>query len=129
MKSNTLSRDDIFAFARREYKTIPEYLWARTPNFAVLRRNDNKKWYAIIMDLPRHTMKLSGNGTVDVINVKCDSILIGMLMGGPYRPAWHMNKSTWISIILDDTAPRDEVLALIRQSYHLAGEKNKCGQK
>lgn len=129
MKSKTVTRDDIFMFARREYKTMPEYLWARTPNFAVLRRSDNKKWYAIIMDLPRRTMKLDGDGTVDVMNVKCDSVLIGMLMGGPYRPAWHMNKSKWISIILDGTAPRDEIFALIRQSYDLAGGKNKCGQR
>lgn len=124
MNKNRATRTDIFKFVSQKYGTTPEYLWARTPNFAVLRHPDNNKWYAIIMDLPRKTMKLDGDGTVDVMNVKCDTVLMGMLLGGPgYRPAYHMNKSNWISIILDDSIGRDEIFNLIQQSYILAGTR------
>lgn len=122
MNTRITTRQDILKYAAKTFKTTPEYLWKRTPNFAVLRRSDNNKWYGLIMDLPRHTMGLDGNGTVDVMNVKCDNALIGMLMGGPgYRHAYHMNKSNWITVILDGSVARDEILALIKQSYNLAG--------
>ena len=123
MKTKTVSRTDILKFAARTFGTAPEYMWARTPNFAVLRRSDNKKWYAIIMDLPRRTMGLAGDGVVDVMNVKCDSVLIGMLVGDAgFRPAYHMNKSNWITILLDGSVGFDEITALMKQSYKLTGK-------
>lgn len=126
MKTQITTRQDIFQFAAHAFKNKPEYLWARTPNCAVLRRSDNRKWYAIIMDVPRRIMGLDDDGLVDIMNVKCDNALIGMLMGGPgYRPAYHMNKSNWISIILDGTIGRDEIFALMKQSYNLVGGTGK----
>lgn len=126
MNTRITTRQDIFKFTAKTFKTAPEYLWERTPNFAVLRRADNDKWYGLVMDLPRRTMGMDGDGTVDVINVKCDNALIGMLIGTPgYRPAYHMNKSNWITVILDGSVARDEIFALIKQSYNLAGKAAK----
>lgn len=42
------------------------------------------------------------DGIVDVLNVKCDTIMIGSLrMQDGFYPAYHMKKDTWISILLD----------------------------
>lgn len=120
------TRQDIFAYVRRKYGTVPEYLWASAPNYAVLRHDDNRKWYAIIMDVPRKKMGLDGDGSVDVMNVKCDDVLMGMLLGTPgYRPAYHMNKANWISVILDDSVSRDEIFNLIQQSYNATASRIK----
>ena len=48
MEKRTL-RDKIIQFAADQYGTQPEHLWSKYPNYVVLRNNNNK-WYAIIMD-------------------------------------------------------------------------------
>ena len=41
---------------------------------------------------------LTGEGEVDILNVKCDPILSGSLRMQPgFFPAYHMNKEKWIS--------------------------------
>lgn len=44
-------RNDVFAYAKKKYKTLPEYLWGRYPGYAVLRHGDNQKWFALLMDV------------------------------------------------------------------------------
>ncbi len=53
-----------------------------------------------------------------ILNVKCDPLMIGSLcsMEGIY-PAYHMNKTHWISIAMDDRVPRVLVQDLLDQSY------------
>ena len=36
-----------------------------------------------------------------------------------YLPAYHMNKDSWITIVLDGTVPMKEICDLIDQSYFL----------
>lgn len=116
----TVTRQDLFEFARREFGTMPEYPWARTPNFGVLRHGHNKKWYAVVMDLPRATLGLDGDGIIDAVNVKCNPVLIGILRNAPgYRRAYHMNKEHWITIVLDGSAPADEIFNLVRESFNM----------
>ena len=50
-KSDGTLKEDILQFALEQYGTQPEYLWKKYPGYAVLRREDNKKWYGVIMDL------------------------------------------------------------------------------
>ena len=40
-------------------------------------------------------------------------------------PAYHMNKEHWISVILDDTVPPEELERFISDSYALCGKKKK----
>lgn len=39
-----MTKQELLQKAQDIFGTQPEYLWARTPEFAVLRRVDNKKW-------------------------------------------------------------------------------------
>lgn len=39
------------------------------------------------------------------------------------EPDYHMNKENWISILLDDTVPEEEIKSLIRFSYQLTETK------
>ncbi|MDY3026570.1 MAG: MmcQ/YjbR family DNA-binding protein [Candidatus Faecivicinus sp.] len=36
-------------------------------------------------------------------------------------PAYHMNKTHWISLILDGSVPEADILSMIRESYQLTG--------
>lgn len=117
-------RDYITTHIKRKYKAQPEHLWIKYPNIAVFRHNTNSKWFAIMMNAPRTTMRVTGDGNVDIINVKCASEIMGALLSSTgYRPAYHMNKAHWISIILDGTVSHEEILHLIEQSYNLTAGK------
>lgn len=35
------------------------------------------------------------------------------------QPAWHMNKTHWIKVVLDSDVPDDEIEALITDAYNL----------
>lgn len=110
-------RDDVLAYAQRSFQTTPEYLWANSPESAVLRHK-NKKWYALIMCVSADKFGGDAHETVDVINVKCDPLMLGsMLMQSGFFPAYHMNKSSWISILLDGSVPQKQVYAALQMSY------------
>lgn len=69
---NQSYRDDILKYALKTYETIPDYPWTSLLGYAVLRHKDNKKWYGIIMDVTKEKLGLSGQKTVDMLEIKCD---------------------------------------------------------
>ena len=118
-------RDDILKYAAKMYKTQPEYLWARDPNYAVLRRSDNRKWYGVIMDVPCVRLGLGGTDVVDILNVKCDPGLYSLLdkRDGILR-GYHMG-GTWVSILLDGSIELSQIYAMLRNSYDLVGSQQR----
>ncbi len=120
------TRKNIFQYVKRKYGTEPEYLWEDTPLAAVLRHSSNKKWYALIMNVSFKNLNLDQEGFIDIINVKSDPDLIGALLQKEgYRPAYHMNKIHWITILLDGSVPAKEIHNLIQLSYELTDFQKK----
>ncbi len=121
---SAVSREAVFAFAADRFASEPEYLWLSSPDAAVLRRADNAKWFAIVMNVSRPRLGLPGEGSVDILNVKSGPILTGSLRELPgFLPAWHMNKRNWISIRLDGSVPMAQICPLLELSYELAGSR------
>ena len=59
------------------------------------------------------------SGEVEVLNIKLDKLKIQDLLNKKgYYPAYHMNKKSWISIILDYTVDNEIIYSLIDQSYN-----------
>ena len=113
-----MTREDVFVHVLSCFGTQPDYPWS--DDNAVLRRADNRKWYAIIMAVGRDRLGLSGEGTVDVINVKCDPLLISSLRAQEgFHPAYHMNKDKWITARLDGSVPAEPIAALLEISYSM----------
>ena len=111
-------RKRIMRYAQDVFGTEAEYLWADTPDAAVFRHPASRKWYAIIMAVSRSRLGLSGEETVDVMNVKCGTIMIGSLLSTKgFLPAYHMNKDHWISILLDGTVSDEQIRPLLELSY------------
>ena len=46
-----VKREEIFKYIKEKYDITPEYLWEDTPDAAVLRHRDNRKWFALIMNV------------------------------------------------------------------------------
>ncbi len=51
-------RKEIFRYVRKKYKTEPDYPFSSAPTYAVLCHADNRKWFALIMDIPREKLGL-----------------------------------------------------------------------
>lgn len=114
----------VLQFALERYGTPPEYLWRTAPAYAVLRRTDSRKWYGVVMDVPRARLGLPGQGKVDILNVKCDPILAASLRGEDgFLPAYHMNRDSWLSVQLDGTVGEETLFSLLADSYRLVGQK------
>ena len=61
---------------------------------------------------------------LSVVNFKCDPILIGSLLDKEgYFPAYHMNKTSWITVALDGSVPDDEVKLLLDMSFEATASK------
>lgn len=115
-----MTREEILEYAEETYGTLPEYLFAKNPDTAILRNSTSKKWYGAIMNIKKETLGLSGEGTVEIMNVKCDPLLVGSLrLEKGFLPAYHMNKNSWISILIEDDIPREMILDLLNMSYEL----------
>ncbi len=118
MDSAALTRTDILTYAKERFGADPDYPWERTPDCAVLRHKENRKWYALIMKVGRARLGLPGEGGIEILNLKCDPVLIGALRARPgFLPAYHMNKERWITLRLDGTVSREEGLQLLEMSF------------
>lgn len=119
-------RERITQYVQDRYGTEPEYLWARYPNYAVFRQPASRKWFAIIMDIPRNRLGLEGGEDVDIMDVKCGPLMVGSLLAQDgFLPAYHMSKSSWISILLDETVPDEQIYPLLELSYDNVAPKRK----
>ena len=74
-----MEREEIFQYVKEQYGTEPEYLWKKDPDSAVLRHK-NGKWYAIIMAVEKKTLGLEEDGKINILDVKCDPDLVGMII-------------------------------------------------
>ena len=114
-----VDREEIFEYVKKQYGTIPEYLWNSSPDSAVLRHH-NGKWYAVIMNVEKFKLGLNGDGTVEIIDVKCDPEMTGMIIQTyGFLPGYHMNKQHWITILLDGTVGESKILDFLDMSYDL----------
>ena len=112
----------IMAFVQEKYGNQLEYLWEKSPDTAVLRHEDNQKWYAILMRIPWDRLDKGREGLVEAVNLKHDQVADLLSQDGIY-PAFHMNKRYWISLPLDDTLTDEKVLELFERSWFLTSKK------
>lgn len=120
-----VDREEIFEYVKKQYGTIPEYLWSSSPDSAVLRHH-NGKWYAVIMNVERSKLGLDGDDIVEIIDVKCDPEMTGMIIQTyGFLPGYHMNKQHWITILLDGIVGESKILDFLDMSYDLIDRMQK----
>lgn len=110
-------------FISETYGTNAEYPWAKYPNYMVFRHSNHQKWFALIMDIPKEKLGLPGKERIDVLNVKCEPLMIGSLRSeaGIY-PAYHMSKTSWITVALDGSVSDEKIKWLLDMSYNLTAK-------
>ena len=108
------------AYIEENYGVTGERLWEKYPSFTAFRHGSNRKWFAVVMEIPKSKLILGESGTVSVVNLKCDPRMIGTFREEPgIFPGWHMNKAHWLSVVLDGTVGNEKIKFLVDISYEL----------
>ena len=70
------------------------------------------------MNVAREKLGLQGTGSLDIVNFKCELVLIGSLINeNGFYPAYHMNKTNWITVALDGSADEEKIKMLLDMSF------------
>ena len=119
-----MTRQELMEFIFDEYSAEPDYPFPMDDVTCVFRHIDNRKWFGIAMVVPYRTIGISREGNVDILNVECDPIMTGSLRGKPgFRPAYHINKDRWITILLDGSAGKEDIAVLLDMSRQMTASK------
>lgn len=112
-----MTKQSFLEYCSAVYGTEADYPFDEDFETAVLRHESNRKWYAIVMKVPRNKFGSDRNEVIDVVNLKLPTEMFGSFceLDGVY-PAYHMNKLHWISVLLPD-APDDVVKFLVNVSF------------
>ena len=119
-----MTRDELDRYIWERYACAADHPWEDSPENAVYRHRDSRKWFALVMDIGKEKLGLEEDGKISVVNVKCDPVLNGSLRGEPgFYPAYHMNKENWITIALDGSAQDEMVCRMVDMSYRATKRK------
>ena len=114
-----MTKEQFIEFISDTYNTAPDYPFD-DPNIIVFRHRDNRKWFGIIMTIPKRKINIAQEGNMDIVNLKCAQEIIDSLWDeqGIY-PAYHMSKKHWISVALNEDVSIDTIKWLTNISYDL----------
>lgn len=110
---------NLIAYVREKYGDELEFLWAKFPKYAVWRRRDTQKWYAVLMEISERKLNLDSDNKVEVINLRGRE-LENFLDGEKFFAGYHMNKKSWYTIRLDGSVEFNEICTRLDESYRLA---------
>ncbi len=124
-----MNRKQLFELFAEHFGGVPDYPWEEPSDAAVFRHSDNRKWYALVMNIPSEKLGIQGNGNIDIVNFKCDPAVKGsyLALDGFYT-AYHMNKTHWITADIAAAADED-ILSAAELSYALTMKKQKPEKK
>ncbi len=104
-----------------KYQEAPDRPFAKNPEIGVFRFPKNRKWYGIIMTVAASRIlkdkTADKDSKIEIINVKIDPAQKDKLLKIPgIYPAYHMNKTSWITIALNNTVPDELIMELAETS-------------
>lgn len=121
-----MDRSEFKVYIQENYGIEPDCSWIEYPDYEVFRHNGNKKWFALVMGVPKNKFGLPGCENLDVVNLKCNPLLLGSLLGEKgFFPAYHMSKVNWITVALDGSVSDDKIKMLLDISFELTAKISK----
>ena len=109
------------------YGERPDFPFKKLPDYGVFRFPENRRWYALVMQL-RRSLFSGGTGgrdeeasLVEVLNLKPGADRMAELLALPgIFPGYHMKRTAWISVLLDETTPDALIMDLVDRSRNFA---------
>ena len=124
-----MTKQEFYELCSSTYSTLPDYPFDEDFETAVFRHGDNRRWFALSMQVSRRKFGIDSDDVIDVVNLKLPTEMFGSFgaADGVY-PAYHMNKLHWISVLLPD-APEDVVSFLTNSSFAATKSKVKTRKR
>lgn len=122
-----MDKKDFEALVFDTYGIQADHPFEDNPEISVFRHESNQKWFAVSMPVRRKKLAFSGDGCVEVVNLKSAPEVIESLAGiepGLFH-AYHMNKTHWITAVLDGSCDEATLVWLLGISYDLTKKKSK----
>ena len=115
-----MNRNEFINYVQTAYGVKGDNPWQKDPESTVFRHIGNRKWFAIVMRVKRSSLGLNGEELIDIVNFKCDKVMVGSALGNNgFYPAYHMNKKHWLTVLLQKDADISLVQELLAESYQL----------
>lgn len=114
--------EKLHKYAQDYYGAHIEYPWSSNPTSSVIRHEHSRKWFALAMKLSEYTLGLSDDkdSILEVVNLKLNPLDVEFLKSQPgFAPAYHMNKTHWITVILDGSISDEQIEDMLKTSYTL----------
>lgn len=121
-----MDRTSLERYISEQYNCDGEHPWESAPNYTVFRHGNNRKWFAVFMNIPKSRLGIAEDGNVDILNLKCDPLMLGsLLLEQGFYPAYHMSKTKWITVALDQCGDEEKVRWLIELSFDATATKHR----
>lgn len=92
---------EIISYVREKYGDELEHLWKTSPDNAIFRRKDTKKWYGAILTITKNKLGFDSDEKVEIIDLHVETQNMDALLSrGNYYPGWHMNKKAGLPLFL-----------------------------
>lgn len=63
-----MNRGQFKQYILETYPCEANHPWIKYPNNEVFRHPGNRKWFALVMDVPKNKLGLAGSDVIDVVN-------------------------------------------------------------
>ena len=111
----------IIEYIYQKYGDELEFLWEKFDDTAIWRNKKNQKWYGLLMQISKSKLGLKSEEKVEVIDLRYQKEEIENIVDGKtIFPGYHMNKKSWITIVMDESISIDNVKELVDNSYELS---------
>ena len=108
-----MTGEELTAYVKKKYNVLPDYPWAKYPDYQVFRHKGSGKWFCLKMQVSGDKLGKEDTDLIDVINVKADPEFIRFVAGDHgFYPAYHMSKKHWVTIVLSEVGDKEIIAAL-----------------
>ena len=110
---------DVIDYIGEKYGDKPEFLW--DDENGIIRNSQNDKWFIIFMKVFPEKLGLKGNEKVEIIDIRYQKDETDKVIDGKsIFPGYHMNKKSWITVLMNGSLDNQELFELIDNSYNLS---------
>lgn len=112
--------NEIAVYIDSLYNVQPEKIFKNDDTSIVFRHLVNRKWFGLIMKIRADKLGLDRNDEVFVFNLKLDPMVARSAVDGKhFFESYHMNKTHWISVLIDEKLDEEKLHLFIDMSYCL----------
>ena len=94
-----MTKPELIDYIANRFSADPEYPWEDDQTDCVFRHGNNKKWFALYMEVERKRLGLEGSGAASILNVKTGPLLQQIGSASFWTPLIRKRlKNCWTSV-------------------------------